>query len=308
MADRRGRERAHMQLGLVGLGKMGFNMRERLRAGGHEVVGYDPRPEVSDVANLADLAGALEAPRVVWVMVPSGTVTHETITVLADVLSAGDLVIDGGNSRYTEDGPHAKLLGDKGINFIDAGVSGGVWGLHEGYGLMVGGSDADVARAMPIFDTLRPEGDVADGFVHAGPVGAGHYAKMVHNGIEYGLMHAYAEGYELLAAEELIADPQAVIQAWTNGTVVRSWLQQLLAKALKEDPGFAAISGYTEDSGEGRWTVEEAISHRVPMPVIAASLFARFASRQEDSPTMKAVSALRNQFGGHAVHRISESG
>ncbi|EJZ06499.1 6-phosphogluconate dehydrogenase-like protein, partial [Mycolicibacterium fortuitum subsp. fortuitum DSM 46621 = ATCC 6841 = JCM 6387] len=163
-------------------------------------------------------------------------------------------------------------------------------------------------RAMPIFDTLRPEGDVADGFVHAGPVGAGHYAKMVHNGIEYGLMHAYAEGYELLAAEELIADPQAVIQAWTNGTVVRSWLQQLLAKALKEDPGFAAISGYTEDSGEGRWTVEEAISHRVPMPVIAASLFARFASRQEDSPTMKAVSALRNQFGGHAVHRISESG
>ncbi|WP_346348579.1 phosphogluconate dehydrogenase (NAD(+)-dependent, decarboxylating) [Mycolicibacterium septicum] len=297
-----------MQLGLVGLGKMGFNMRERLRAGGHEVVGYDPRPEVSDVANLEDLAGALEAPRVVWVMVPSGTVTHETIGELADVLGPGDLVIDGGNSRYTEDGPHAKLLGDKGINFIDAGVSGGVWGLHEGYGLMVGGSDADVARAMPIFDTLRPEGDVADGFVHAGPVGAGHYAKMVHNGIEYGLMHAYAEGYELLSAEELITDPQAVIQAWTNGTVVRSWLQQLLAKALKEDPGFSAISGYTEDSGEGRWTVEEAISHRVPMPVIAASLFARFASRQEDSPTMKAVSALRNQFGGHAVHRISESG
>ncbi|MUL82913.1 MULTISPECIES: phosphogluconate dehydrogenase (NAD(+)-dependent, decarboxylating) [unclassified Mycolicibacterium] len=297
-----------MQLGLVGLGKMGFNMRERLRAGGHEVVGYDPRPEVSDVASLADLAGALETPRVVWVMVPSGTVTHETIVTLADVLGAGDLVIDGGNSRYTEDGPHAKLLGDKGINFIDAGVSGGVWGLHEGYGLMIGGSDADVARAMPIFDTLRPEGDVDDGFVHAGPVGAGHYAKMVHNGIEYGLMHAYAEGYELLAAEDLITDPQAVIQAWTNGTVVRSWLQQLLAKALKEDPGFNAISGYTEDSGEGRWTVEEAISHRVPMPVIAASLFARFASRQEDSPTMKAVSALRNQFGGHAVHRISESG
>ncbi|OHT97198.1 6-phosphogluconate dehydrogenase (decarboxylating) [Mycobacterium syngnathidarum] len=297
-----------MQLGLVGLGKMGFNMRERLRAGGHEVVGYDPRPEVSDVASLADLAAALEAPRVVWVMVPSGTVTHQTVGELADVLAPGDLVIDGGNSRYTEDGPHAKLLGDKGINFIDAGVSGGVWGLHEGYGLMVGGSDADVARAMPIFDTLRPAGDAADGFVHAGPVGAGHYAKMVHNGIEYGLMHAYAEGYELLAAEELIADPQAVIQAWTNGTVVRSWLQQLLAKALKEDPGFAAISGYTEDSGEGRWTVEEAISHRVPMPVIAASLFARFASRQEDSPTMKAVSALRNQFGGHAVHRISESG
>jgi 6-phosphogluconate dehydrogenase len=297
-----------MQLGLVGLGKMGFNMRERLREGGHEVVGYDPRPEVTDVPTLAALADALGAPRVVWVMVPSGPITHETIVSLIAELGPDDLVIDGGNSRYTEDGPHAKLLGDKGIKFVDAGVSGGVWGLKEGYGLMVGGSDADVERAMPIFDTLRPPGPREDGFVHAGPVGAGHYAKMVHNGIEYGLMMAYAEGYELLAAEELISDTQAVIQAWTNGTVVRSWLQQLLAKALKEDPKFVDISGYTEDSGEGRWTVEEAISHRVPMPVIAASLFARFASRQDDSPTMKAVSALRNQFGGHAVKRVSESG
>ena len=231
-----------------------------------------------------------------------------TIAALADELGADDLVIDGGNSRFTEDGPHAKLLGDKDIAFIDAGVSGGIWGLTEGYGLMVGGSQADVARAMPIFDTLRPPGELADGFVHAGPVGAGHYAKMVHNGIEYGLMNAYAEGYELLAAEELITDTQAVIQAWTNGTVVRSWLQQLLAKALKEDPDFAEISGYTEDSGEGRWAVEEGINHQVPMPVIAASLFARFASRQGDSPTMKAVSALRNQFGGHAVQRVSKSG
>ena len=297
-----------MQLGLVGLGKMGFNMRERLREGGHEVIGYDPRPEVTDVPTMAALAVALDVPRVVWVMVPSGPITDETITSLAQELAEGDLVIDGGNSRYTEDGPHAKLLGEKGIAFVDAGVSGGVWGLKEGYGLMVGGSDADVARAMPIFDTLRPPGELADGFVHAGPVGAGHYAKMVHNGIEYGLMTAYAEGYELLAAEDLIKDTQAVIQAWTNGTVVRSWLQQLLAKALKEDPNFDQITGYTEDSGEGRWTVEEAIYHRVPMPVIAASLFARFASRQDDSPTMKAVSALRNQFGGHAVKRISESG
>jgi 6-phosphogluconate dehydrogenase len=297
-----------MQLGLVGLGKMGFNMRERLREGGHEVIGYDPRPEVADVPTLEALAEALDAPRVVWVMVPSGSITDETITSLADVLSPGDLVIDGGNSRYTEDGPHAKLLDEKGIKFIDAGVSGGIWGLAEGYGLMVGGSKDDVERAMPIFETLRPPGNLADGFVHAGPVGAGHYAKMVHNGIEYGLMMAYAEGYELLAAEDLIEDTQAVIQAWTNGTVVRSWLQQLLARALKEDPKFQDISGYTEDSGEGRWTVEEAISHRVPMPVIAASLFARFASRQDDSPTMKAVSALRNQFGGHAVTRISESG
>lgn len=297
-----------MQLGLVGLGKMGFNMRERLREGGHEVVGYDPRPEVTDVPTLAALAEALSAPRVVWVMVPSGPVTHDTIVSLADVLSDGDLVIDGGNSRYTEDGPHAELLKAKGIGFVDAGVSGGVWGLTEGYGLMVGGEDADIERLMPIFDTLRPPGERADGFVHAGPVGAGHYAKMVHNGVEYALMTAYGEGYELLAAEELIRDPQAVYQAWTNGTVVRSWLQQLLAKALQEDPGLAEISGYTEDSGEGRWTVEEAIRLRVPVPAIAASLFARFESRQEDSPTMKAVSALRNQFGGHAVQRISKSG
>jgi len=297
-----------MQLGLVGLGKMGFNMRERLRQGGHEIIGYDPRPEVSDVPTLAALAAALAPPRAVWVMVPSGPITGETVASLADVLSPGDLVVDGGNSRFTEDGPHAAMLGERGIAFIDAGVSGGIWGLTEGYGLMVGGSDADVARMMPIFDTLRPPGDAADGFVHAGPVGAGHYAKMVHNGIEYGLMHAYAEGYELLKAEPLITDTQAVIQAWTNGTVVRSWLQQLLARALREDPDFADISDYTEDSGEGRWTVEEAINHRVPTPVIAASLFARFASRQEQSPTLKAVSALRNQFGGHAVKRVPLSG
>ncbi len=297
-----------MQMGLIGLGKMGFNMRERLREAGHEVIGYDPRPEVSDVPTLAALAEALDAPRVVWVMVPSGPITHETVASLAEVLSPGDLVVDGGNSRYTEDGPHAELLATRGIGFVDAGVSGGIWGLTEGYGLMVGGSEGDIARLMPIFDALRPAGPAADGFVHAGPVGAGHYAKMVHNGIEYGLMHAYAEGYELLNAEPLITDTQAVIQAWTNGTVVRSWLQQLLAKALLEDPDLADISDYTEDSGEGRWTVEEAINHRVPTPVIAASLFARFASRQEQSPTMKAVSALRNQFGGHAVKRIPLSG
>ncbi|KWX66998.1 phosphogluconate dehydrogenase (NAD(+)-dependent, decarboxylating) [Mycobacterium sp. NAZ190054] len=297
-----------MQLGLIGLGKMGFNMRARLRDGGHEVVGYDPRPEVSDVASLAELAARLQSPRVVWVMVPSGTVTDSTITELAGVLGEGDLVIDGGNSRYTEDAPHAELLAQKGIAFIDAGVSGGIWGLTEGYGLMVGGADADVARAMPIFETLRPPGPREDGFVHVGPVGAGHFAKMVHNGIEYALMTAYAEGYEMLAAEDLVKDPQAVFQAWTNGTVVRSWLQQLLAKALKEDPGLAGISGYTEDSGEGRWTVEEAIRLRVPVPSIAAALFARFLSRQDESPTMKAVAALRNQFGGHAVKRVSESG
>jgi 6-phosphogluconate dehydrogenase len=297
-----------MQLGLIGLGKMGFNMRERLRKDGHEVIGYDPRPEVTDVPDLAGLAAALTTPRVVWAMVPSGEVTDGTIRGLADVLESGDLVIDGGNSRYTEDGPHAALLAEKGIGFIDAGVSGGIWGLTEGYGLMVGGSDEDVARAMPIFETLRPPGPLEDGFVHAGPVGAGHFAKMVHNGVEYAMMTAYGEGYEMLAAEELIKSPQAVYQAWTNGTVVRSWLQTLLAKALKEDPQLAEIKGYTDDSGEGRWTVEEAIRLRVPVPAIAAALFARFLSRQDDSPTMKAVAALRNQFGGHAVKRISESG
>lgn len=297
-----------MQLGLIGLGKMGFNMRERLREGGHEVIGYDPRPEVTDVPDLAGLADALPAPRVVWVMVPSGDVTHDTIVSLSEVLSDGDLVIDGGNSRYTEDAPHAELLGQKGIGFIDAGVSGGIWGLTEGYGLMIGGSEEDVARAKPIFDALRPPGPEEDGYVHAGDVGAGHFTKMVHNGVEYALMTAYAEGYEMLAAEPLVKNPQAVYQAWTNGTVVRSWLQQLLAKALKEDPQLAEISGYTDDSGEGRWTVEEAIRLRVPVPSIAASLFARFLSRQDDSPTMKAVAALRNQFGGHAVQRVSKSG
>ncbi|MGW6375457.1 phosphogluconate dehydrogenase (NAD(+)-dependent, decarboxylating) [Rhodococcus sp. NPDC055112] len=297
-----------MQLGLVGLGKMGFNMRDRLRAHGHEVIGYDPRPEVTDVESLAALAGALQAPRVVWVMVPSGTVTRETITALATVLDAGDLVVDGGNSRFTEDKIHADLLAEHGIGYLDCGVSGGIWGLENGYGLMVGGSDEDVARVMPIFDALRPEGERADGFVHAGPVGAGHYSKMIHNGIEYGLMHAYAEGFELLEAEDLVTDVHGVLRAWTKGTVVRSWLLDLLVKALDEDPDFAEISGYTEDSGEGRWTVEEAINHAVPAPVISAALFARFASRQSDSPAMKAVSALRNQFGGHAVQRVSESG
>ncbi|MGC4960795.1 phosphogluconate dehydrogenase (NAD(+)-dependent, decarboxylating) [Gordonia sp. DT101] len=291
-----------MQLGLVGLGKMGANMRTRIQEAGHHVVGYDPRPEVSDVASLADMVGALEAPRVIWVMVPSGDPTRTTVAGLADLLEAGDLVIDGGNSKYTDDLPNAQALGAKGIGYIDCGVSGGVWGLENGYGLMVGGSDDDVARAMPIFDALRPPGDRADGFAHAGPVGAGHYAKMVHNGVEYGLMHAYGEGYELLCAEPLITDVEGTLRAWTKGTVVRSWLLELLVRALQEDPGFSEISDYTTDSGEGRWTVEEAIRHSVPANVISAALFARFASRQDQgSPALKAVSALRNQFGGHSV-------
>ena len=292
-----------MKIGLVGLGKMGFNMRERLRHADIEVVGYDPRPEVTDVPTLAALAEALDSPRVVWVMVPSGQITRDTITELGRTLSAGDLVIDGGNSRYVDDGPHAKELNSHGIGYIDCGVSGGVWGLDNGYGLMAGGDPEHIELAMPIFDALRPEGPREEGFAHAGPVGAGHYSKMVHNGIEYGLMQAYAEGYELLTAEELVTDVPAVLQAWSRGTVVRSWLLDLLVKALKEDPALTEISGWTADSGEGRWTVLEAIDHAVPLPVISAALFARFASRQDDSPAMKAVSALRNQFGGHATHK-----
>lgn len=290
-----------MQLGLIGLGKMGNNMRERIRAAGHEVIGYDPRPDVTDVASLSALAAALEGPRVVWLMIPAGEITRNAVIELADILSPGDLVIDGGNSKYTDDAINAAVLAEKGIKYLDCGVSGGVWGLKNGYGLMVGGAAEDVAQAMPIFEALRPEGEQADGFVHAGPVGAGHYAKMVHNGIEYGLMHAYAEGYELLTAEQLITDVPGTLRAWSKGTVVRSWLLDLLVKALQEDPELAEISGYTEDSGEGRWTVEEAIRHSVPAHVISAALFARFNSRQEESPAMKAVSALRNQFGGHAT-------
>jgi 6-phosphogluconate dehydrogenase len=292
-----------VRLGLVGLGKMGFNMRERLRRAGHEVVGYDRNPDVSDTGSLADLVDKLEAPRVVWVMVPSGDPTRQTVAALAEVLADGDLVIDGGNSRFTDDKANAELLAAQGIHYLDCGVSGGVWGLENGYGLMVGGAEEDVERAMPIFDALRPEGPREEGFAHAGAVGAGHFAKMVHNGIEYGLMQAYAEGYELLLAAEEVTEVPAVLKAWTRGTVVRSWLLDLLVKALDEDPELAELSGWVEDSGEGRWTVEEAINHAVPAPVISAALFARFASRQEDSPAMKAVAALRNQFGGHAVHK-----
>ncbi|MDR0343170.1 MAG: decarboxylating 6-phosphogluconate dehydrogenase [Nocardiopsaceae bacterium] len=288
-----------MQIGMIGLGRMGGNMAERLRHAGHEVIGYDRDPAASDVASLAELARRLEAPRTVWVMVPAGGPTRETIKELGGLLAAGDLVVDGGNSHYVDDLEHARELSVAGIRFVDTGVSGGVWGLDNGYGLMAGGADEDIARLMPVFDALKPAGDY--GFVHAGKVGAGHFAKMVHNGIEYGIMQAYAEGYELLAATDVVTDVPGTFRSWREGTVIRSWLLDLLVRALDEDAGLGKIKGVVEDSGEGRWTVQAAIDHAVPMPAISAALFARFASRQEDSPAAKVVAALRNQFGGHAV-------
>ena len=291
-----------MQLGLIGLGKMGGNMRERLRRAGHTVVGYDTNPEISDAKDQADLVAQLtESPRVVWVMVPAGKITDAVIGELGDRLSEGDIIIDGGNSKWTHDQKHADQLAAKGIRFIDCGVSGGVWGLENGYALMCGGAEDAVADVMPIFESLKPEGEF--GFVHAGEVGAGHFAKMVHNGIEYGLMQAYAEGFELLEKKDLVHDVAGSFKAWQRGTVVRSWLLDLMVRALDEDDDLSEIEGYVDDSGEGRWTVEEAIANAVPMPAISASLFARFESRQEDSNAMKAVAALRNQFGGHSVKK-----
>jgi 6-phosphogluconate dehydrogenase len=294
-----------VQLGLVGLGKMGANMRDRLRAAGVEVLGFARSAGARDVDSLAALVDRLSAPRTVWIMVPAGDPTRDTVTQLAGLLAAGDLVVDGGNSRYTEDQVHAELLAGSGIGYLDCGVSGGVWGKDNGYGLMVGGAAESVERLMPVFDALRPEGPRDEGFVHAGDVGAGHFAKMVHNGVEYGLMQAYAEGFELLEAADVVTDVPAVLKAWRRGTVVRSWLLDLLVAALDNDAELTHLRGWVEDSGEGRWTVEEAINHSVPAPVISAALFARFASRQDDSPAMRAVAALRQQFGGHAVQQAS---
>ncbi|GLY87906.1 phosphogluconate dehydrogenase (NAD(+)-dependent, decarboxylating) [Actinoallomurus iriomotensis] len=288
-----------MELGMIGLGRMGGNMAERLRGAGHTVVGYDRDPKVSDVGSLQELADRLSAPRAVWVMVPAGEATRATVESLADVLEPGDLIVDGGNSHYIDDQEHAKLLDQKGIGFVDAGVSGGVWGLKNGYALMVGGSEENVKRLMPVFEALKPEGDF--GFVHAGEVGAGHFAKMVHNGIEYGMMQAYAEGWELLEATDLVKNVPETFRSWREGTVIRSWLLDLADRALADDPELHKLKGYAQDSGEGRWTVQAAVDHAVPLPVITAALFARFASRQDESPAMKMVAALRNQFGGHAV-------
>ncbi|MEV7178344.1 phosphogluconate dehydrogenase (NAD(+)-dependent, decarboxylating) [Kitasatospora sp. NPDC093679] len=288
-----------MELGLIGLGKMGGNMRERIRRAGHTVIGFDRNPDLADVDSLQELIEKLHGPRVVWVMVPAGGPTQETVEQLAELLAPGDVVVDGGNSRWTDDIKHAELLAAKGIGFVDCGVSGGVWGLENGYALMYGGDAEHVERVKPIFDALKPEGDF--GSVHAGKVGAGHFAKMVHNGIEYAMMQAFAEGWELLEAAPEVTDVREVFRSWQEGTVIRSWLLDLAVRALDDDEHLAKLKGWAADSGEGRWTVEAAIDHAVPLPAITASLFARFASRQEDSPQMKMIAALRNQFGGHAV-------
>lgn len=288
-----------MEIGLVGLGKMGANMRDRLRSAGHVVVGYSRDPAASDAPSLAGVAAALAAPRAVWVMVPAGDATHQVIIDLADVLDAGDVVIDGGNTRWTDDIAHAEMLAEREIGFVDVGVSGGIWGRENGYALMVGGDGAHVTRLQPAFDALKPEGDF--GFVHAGKVGAGHFAKMVHNGIEYALMQSYAEGFELLAAADVVDNVPEVLRSWRAGTVIRSWLLDLLVEALDDDPRLESIEGYAADSGEGRWTVQAAIDHGVAVPAISAALFARFVSQQDQSPAMKGIAAMRAQFGGHAV-------
>jgi 6-phosphogluconate dehydrogenase len=286
-----------MKIGMVGLGKMGGNMAERLRAKGHEVVGYDVFSDATDVPSLEALVEALPTPRVVWIMVPAGDPTEHTIDSLASLLQPDDIVIEGGNSNWRDSVRRAEALTKAGIGYIDAGTSGGVWGRDEGYCLMVGGDAGHVATVQPIFDALAPEG----GFVHTGGAGTGHFTKMVHNGIEYGLMQAYAEGYELLARSGLDIDAKGALSAWREGSVVRSWLLDLFVRALDEHPGLDGLAPIAQDSGEGRWTVQEAVERGVPVPVISAALFARFVSQDRDSVAMKAIAALREQFGGHAI-------
>ena len=287
-----------MKLGMVGLGRMGGNMTIRLREHGHEVATY-ARHGDRTAASLEELVGQLEPPRVVWLMIPAGPPTEDSVEELVGLLEPGDVIVDGGNSNFRESQRRAIQANEKGIQFLDVGVSGGIWGLKEGYALMAGGSADAVKLLRPAFEALAPEG----GFAHVGPSGAGHFVKMVHNGVEYGLMQAYAEGFELLQASEFDLDLAAVAELWRHGSVVRSWLLDLLARALEEDPGLEGIRGYVEDSGEGRWTVEQAIDSAVPLHAITAALYARFASRQDESFAAKVNAALRNQFGGHAVKR-----
>ena len=287
-----------MQLGMVGLGRMGSGMTDRLTQAGHDVRTYDPNVD-STAGSLAELVEQLEPPRNVWLMIPAGDITESAFRELLPLLEPGDAIVDGGNSNFRDSQRRSAEAGERNLFFVDAGVSGGIWGLREGFALMVGGDPEPVARLGPVFESLAPEG----GYGHVGPSGAGHFVKMVHNGVEYGLMQAYAEGFDLMQASEFDLDLAAVAELWRHGSVVRSWLLDLLARALEEDPGLEGIRGFVEDSGEGRWTVEQAIDTAVPLHVISAALFARFESRQDESFSAKVNAALRNQFGGHAVKR-----
>lgn len=298
-----------MQLGMIGLGRMGGNMVQRLLQGGHQLVVYDRNRSAVEgqvaagavaAADLADLCRKLSAPRVVWVMVPAGAPVEETIERLLPSLAPGDIVIDGGNSNYHDSVRRARRLQEAGLEFIDAGTSGGIWGLTVGYCMMIGASPAAFTRCEPIFRTLAPE----QGYAHVGPPGAGHYVKMVHNGIEYGLLQAYAEGYEILhASRDFRIDLHQVAAVWNRGSVVRSWLNELAERAFAKEADLASLKGYVDDSGEGRWTVQEAVDLDVPAPVITLALLTRFRSRQADSFGAKVIAALRNEFGGHAVKR-----
>jgi 6-phosphogluconate dehydrogenase len=297
-----------MQIGFVGLGKMGLNMVTRLKRGGHSIVAFDRSADAvkksveagaTGAASLEELAKGLSAPRHVWVMVPSGEPTESTIAALARLLSPGDTIIDGGNTNFHDDVRRAKTLAGQNLHYVDAGTSGGIWGLKEGYCLMVGG-EADVCKRLePIFLTLAPP----DGYLRVGDSGAGHYVKMIHNGIEYGMMQAYAEGFELMHDGSYTLDVGAIAALWNHGSVVRSWLLELTALALAEDKDLAGLEAFVEDSGEGRWTVQEGIEKAVPLPVLTAAVFTRFASRQDNAFGLRLLAAMRNQFGGHAVKK-----
>lgn len=297
-----------MDIGFIGLGKMGLNMVTRLQRAGHQVTAYDRSPEAlanataagcTGASSLADLVHRIKAPRAVWLMVPSGAPTEETVRAVAALLEPGDVIIDGGNTRYHDDVRRSKELAAKKVQYIDAGTSGGIWGLKNGYCLMIGGDKEAVNRLAPVFETLAPP----NGWAHVGAVGAGHYVKMVHNGIEYSLMQGYAEGFELMAKSEYRLDLARIADLWLQGSVVRSWLLELAAGALKEDPRLERLKGYVQDSGEGRWMIADAIDKDVPVPTLTAALFTRFRSRQAESFAEKMLAALRNAFGGHAVKR-----
>ena len=292
-----------MQLGMIGLGRMGANMTKRLEERGHDMKTYDPGVE-STAGTLEQLGDQLDAPRSFWMMVPSGKITEDTFQTLLEVGSPGDVIVDGGNSNFRDSQRRYAAAKEKGIKFVDCGTSGGIWGYANGYCLMVGGDDDAVGQVEPVFVDLAPQ----DGYAHVGPSGAGHFVKMVHNGIEYGLMQAYAEGFEVMEKSEFDLDLHEIAGIWRYGSVVRSWLLELLHDAFEKEGGhLEAIRGYVEDSGEGRWTIHEAIAEDVPVPVITAALFARFASRQDESFAAKITAALRNEFGGHAVQAAEQA-